>query len=57
MLHSGPEFVQGEETGQTIIEIYDRESGAFIRRIPPEDSLTFLEQPAMHESPFVSKRR
>ncbi len=54
-LHTGLEFVQDEETGQTIIEIYDRESGAFIRRIPPEDSLTFLEQLAMREGPFVSK--
>lgn len=56
VLHAGLEFIQDEETGQTFIEIYDRETGAFIRRIPPEDSLTFLEQLAMHEGPFVSKR-
>ena len=50
------EFSQDEETGRTIIKVYDRESGELIRQIPPEDIQTFLQRLAQEGGSVVSKR-
>ncbi|MBA1146971.1 flagellar protein FlaG [Ectothiorhodospiraceae bacterium WFHF3C12] len=37
------EFSVDEETGRTIIRVYDSESGSLIRQIPPEELLDLAE--------------
>jgi uncharacterized FlaG/YvyC family protein len=44
LLSSGLEFSQDQETGLTVIKMYDRETGKLVRQLPPEETLTFLRQ-------------
>jgi uncharacterized FlaG/YvyC family protein len=44
LLSSGLEFSQDQDTGLTVIKMYDRETGKLVRQLPPEETLTFLRQ-------------
>ncbi len=44
LLGSGLEFAQDQETGLTIIKMYDRETGKLIRQLPAEETLAFLRR-------------
>ncbi len=44
LLGSGLEFAQDQETGLTIIRMYDRETGKLVRQLPPEETLAFLRR-------------
>ena len=44
LLGSGLEFAQDQETGLTIIKMYDRETGKLVRQLPPEETLAFLRR-------------
>ena len=44
LLDSGLEFSVDQDTGQTIIKMYDRTSGKVVRQLPPEETLEFLKK-------------
>src|SRR4051812_43450018 len=44
LLGSGLEFSQDQETGLTIIKMYDRETGKLVRQLPPKETLAFLRR-------------
>ena len=44
LLGSGLEFSVDQETGRTIIKMYDRTSGKVVRQLPPEETLAFLKK-------------
>lgn len=44
VLDPGLEFTLDQETGLTIVRMYDRESGELIRQLPPEETLAFLRR-------------
>src|SRR5215813_10245720 len=44
LLGSGLEFSQDQETGLTILKMYDRETGKLVRQFPPEETLAFLRR-------------
>ncbi|HXG20998.1 MAG TPA: flagellar protein FlaG [Methylomirabilota bacterium] len=49
LLDSGLEFSLDQETGLTVIKMYDRVSGKMIRQLPPEETLAFLRRLAEEE--------
>lgn len=57
LLSSGLEFSQDQETGLTVIKMYDRETGKLVRQLPPEETLNFLRQLAENQKGvLVSKK-
>ena len=46
VLESSLEFSQDQETGLTIVKMYDRENGNVILQLPPEETLAFLRRVA-----------
>ena len=57
LLSSGLEFSQDQETGLTIIKMYDRETGKLVRQLPPEETLTFLRQLAEDKKGVLVSRK
>jgi flagellar protein FlaG len=49
LLDSGLEFSVDQETGLTVIKMYDRGNGKMVRQLPPEETLDFLRQLAEQE--------
>ena len=49
LLDSGLEFSVDQETGQTIIKIYDRTTGEVVRQLPAEETLEFLKRLAAQD--------
>jgi len=49
LLDSGLEFSVDQDTGRTIIKMYDRTSGKVIRQLPPEETLEFLKKLAAQD--------
>ena len=44
LLGSGLEFSQDQETGLTIIKMFNRETGKLVRQLPPDETLAFLRR-------------
>jgi uncharacterized FlaG/YvyC family protein len=57
LLDSGLEFSQDQETGLTIIKMYDRETGKLVRQLPPEETLRFLRQLAENQKGVLVSRK
>lgn len=49
LLDSGIEFSLDQETGLTVIKMYDRDNGKMVRQLPPEETLNFLRKLAEQE--------
>jgi flagellar protein FlaG len=49
LLDSGLEFSVDQETGLTVIKMYDRDNGKMVRQLPPEETLDFLRKLAEQE--------
>jgi flagellar protein FlaG len=49
LLDSGLEFSVDQETGLTVIKMYDRANGKMVRQLPPEETLNFLRKLAEQE--------
>lgn len=49
LLDSGLEFSVDQETGLTVIKMYDRANGKMVRQLPPEETLDFLRKLAEQE--------
>ena len=49
LLDSGIEFSVDQETGLTVIKMYDRGNGKMVRQLPPEETLDFLRNLAEQE--------
>ena len=59
LLDSGLEFSLDQETGLTVIKMYDRGNGKMVRQLPPEETLNFLRKLAEQEDKkgiFVSRK-
>jgi flagellar protein FlaG len=59
LLDSGIEFSVDQETGLTVIKMYDRGNGKMVRQLPPEETLDFLRKLAEQEDKkglLVSRR-
>lgn len=50
------EFVKDKLTDQTVIRVYDKESGNLVRQIPPEEVMNFLRQFAKDKGSLLSLR-
>jgi flagellar protein FlaG len=57
LLSSGLEFAQDQETGLTVVKMYDRETGKLVRQLPPEETLTFLRQLAEDKKGVLVSRK
>lgn len=49
LLDSGLEFSVDQETGLTVIKMYDRNNGKMVRQLPPEETLDLLRRLAEQE--------
>lgn len=49
LLDSGLEFSVDQETGLTVIKMYDRDNGKMVRQLPPKETLDFLRKLAEQE--------
>jgi flagellar protein FlaG len=49
LLDSGLEFSVDQETGLTVIKMYDRANGKMVRQLPPKETLDFLQKLAEQE--------
>jgi len=49
LLDPGLEFSVDQETGLTVIKMYDRGNGEMVRQLPPEETLDFLRKLAEQE--------
>jgi flagellar protein FlaG len=57
LLDSGLEFSQDQDTGLTVIKMYDRQTGQMIRQLPPEETLAFLRRLADDKKGVLVSRK